>query len=269
MCIGSRLTNSRRTSLNFRQLSLLVLKFSISIVQLLLKIRQFIALLVRKRRLQFGDAFASLFNLCSGPCLVFIDDNQRGRSFVRLLPLEIHAAEERSEVVIIILRVPFQRMVVTLGTSNTSSQKRLSHGRHNVGIFDLTVLADGHDIVTDLRLRHRIAGRCDHIPSDLVPRTIVCNLLANPRLHGPHALASANIVIALLAILQQIAQYESPIIDILGSFEQSFDLGSALVRTGVGEKDLHFFGSWQRADCVEISASQKSGIACIGGRRNI
>ena len=49
------------------------------------------------------------------------------------------------------------------------------------------------------------ADPCDHIPSDLVPWTIVCNLLANPRLHGPHSLASANIVIALLAILQQIA----------------------------------------------------------------
>ena len=56
---------------------------------------------------------------------VLVADDQRGGSFRRILAIHGDSREETDKVVVVVLRVFFQRMIVTSSASDTSSEKGL------------------------------------------------------------------------------------------------------------------------------------------------
>ena len=87
----------------------------------------------------------------------------------------------------------------------------------------LPVLADRHDVVAHPRILGGRADRGQDVAGDPVPRPIGGNLLADPLVHGPHALRPADVVVALLAVLEQVAQDLRPVVHELRPVEELID----------------------------------------------
>ena len=88
----------------------------------------------------------------------------------------------------------------------------------------------------------RAAGRGQHVLRQFIPGTIGGNLCSQPGVHLAHLLGAAHIVVALFAILQQIAKLQGPEVDELRAFEQLVDQLCALVGILIAEKRLGFGG---------------------------
>ena len=198
---------------------------------------------------------------------LFCRNNEGRCSFVRFLTQKIHPAEVRCKMVVVILSVSFERMIVALGAADSSPQKRLSDRSHDLRVFDLTILTDRNDVIADLRLGDRISGGGYDIASDLIPRAIGLDLLANPSLHRADALTASDIVITFFAILQQVAQDQSPIVRKLRAFQQFIDQACSLTRILVVQKGLYLCRCRQSTDRIEEDAAKKHSIVCRGGRR--
>ena len=107
-------------------------------------------------------------------------------------------------------------MIVALGAADARAEERLRDRGDHFGALRLALLADGDDEVTDGRFLGRVAVGGQHVAGQFVPRPIGGHLLAQPVVEGAHALGAAHVVVALLAVLQQIAQLQRPVIDELG-----------------------------------------------------
>ena len=68
-----------------------------------------------------------------------------------------------------------------------------------------------------------VANAQKDIPGDLVPRAICGDLPAQPFLECPHPFDTANIVIALFAVLQKVAELQRPVVDIFRRLKQRID----------------------------------------------
>ena len=113
----------------------------------------------------------------------------------------------------------------------------------------------------------RISGGGYDIASDLIPRAIGLDLLANPRLHRADALTASDIVITFFAILQQVAQDQSPIVRKLGAFQQCIDQVCSLTGILVVQEGLYLCRCRQSTNRIKEDAANKDSIVCGGRRR--
>ena len=184
---------------------------------------------------------------------------EHGAAGERAFALERDAREERGEVIEIILRVALERMIVAAGATDACAEKGLRHRVGQLGI-DVPFFADGGDEVADLRCVHGVAGGGEEVAREFVPRAVDGDLRAQPRVKRAHALRAAHVVVALPAILEEVAELQRPEIHELGTLEQRLDEARAFVGIFVGEERANFLGRGQRADGVEGGAAQKRGV---------
>ena len=224
---------------------------------------------------QIGDTFFGLFDLlrvairllrlqfilflCEFPTQVkhvTRADEQLRAAVFGFLSIQCDPRKEAREVVVVILRVLLQRMIVATGTADARPQKRLSH---RVGDFRLLGFLFTHsdDVEPNGRvlLARTVGGQ--HSQRDLSPAGPCGQLIPQPLMHRPNAFGASNIVIPLFAILQQVAQLQSPEVDELGTFEQVVDQLRTFRVGRVGQKSSHLGSSRQRADRIEKRATNE------------
>src|SRR6185437_7487254 len=177
------------------------------------------------------------------------------------MALKADAREERREMIVIVLRVLLQRMVVALSAADACAEERLRNRGNHFGTMRVIVFANRDDKVADGGFVGRIATGGQHVAGQFIPRSIGRHLLAQPNVEGAHALGAAHIMVALLAILKQVAQLQRPVIDKFRTIEQAIDEPSAAIGPFVREKRPHFGRRRQHADGIEEGAAQELGIA--------
>ena len=131
---------------------------------------------------------------------------QDGGAFFRADSFQSHFGEAGGEVIEIILGVAFQRMIMAARTADPGAEKRLRHGVGKLGFLDAFLLSHYGYEIADCGHLHGIAlGQQDRL-RDLTPGSVGRDLGAQPLVKRPHPLCSAHVMIAFLAILQQVGQ---------------------------------------------------------------
>src|SRR5439155_3615453 len=125
---------------------------------------------------------------------------QHRGALARLLAVEVDAREVAGEVVIVVLRVLFQRMVVAPGAADADAEERLRDGADDFGPGALALFTHIDDVISDGRVVGGRPLRGQHGAGDLVPRAVGGDLLAQPLVEGTDALDAAHVVVALLAV---------------------------------------------------------------------
>ncbi len=172
--------------------------------------------------------------------------------------LALHRIEEAGQGVEILLPPFFERMMVALSTFEADAEKRLADGPRDLfGRCGGAVEVDGADA-------GRGAAGGDQLAHPLIVGAIARHLRAQPAMHLERAAVAELVAIDL----QNVGPPERRVIGVFGTLENLVDPALAFLGIGIGEESADLIRPRQRAERVDIDASQEDGVAGQLGRHD-
>ena len=165
----------------------------------------------------------------------------------------------------VVLRVAFEWVVVAAGAADARAEEGLRHRVRQVGLLGLALLAEVVDEVADGRCLAGGTARGEHVAGERIPRTVRGDLRTEPRVEAADALRAAHVVVALLAVLEQVGELQCPVVNKARTAEQLVgELGALGGGSVLGERGGNF-SRRQRAGQVEVEAAGEGRV--VAGRR--